>query len=187
MTNPLLDCGSPSDFAERRQAFEIKAKIEDFARLVEIIEADLATLDGPIPTQEWRHAPADIRLRFSWADVQKSLPALQGRITAAIAAVCQRCLEPFELSLETGLDLLLVPAGVTRQGDTGREVWEIEHDTIRLIDVVEEALIMALPFSAMHDESQECNALPAATSTGGKVETVRPFANLKQQMDDGKR
>ena len=41
MANPLLDRALPEELADRRQVFELKGKIEDFPRLVEIVEADL--------------------------------------------------------------------------------------------------------------------------------------------------
>ena len=183
MANPLLDRAPPQDFAGRRQALEIRAKIEDFEQLVGIIEADLSDQFGRLAAREWRQVPVDIRLRFGWADVQKSLPALTGRVQTTVSAVCQRCLEAFEMPLAVDLDLLLVQeqGGVT--GVEGQEVWELSGDTIRPLDIIEEALIMAMPFSAMHESAQQCEALPLRTESeeGG---TLRPFANLKAQMDD---
>ena len=185
MANPLLDRAPPEAFAERRQAFEIEAKVEDFARLAGIIETDLGTLGRQSLPQEWRHAPVEIRLQFGWADVQKTLPVLTGRVATTIAAVCQRCLEPFEMPLATDLDLLLLRTGRGDIGDDGQEVWEIEADTIRPQDLVEEALIMAMPFAALHESAGDCDAMPAAT-TEKTGDTVRPFADLKAQMDDVK-
>lgn len=181
MANPLLDRAPPQDFAGRRQALEVTAKIEDFERLVEIIEADLSDHFGRSAAREWRQVPVDIRLRFGWADVQKSLPALTGRVQTTVSAVCQRCLAAFEMPLAVDLDLLLVQGGAT--GVDGQEVWELSGDTVRPLDIIEEALIMAMPFSAMHESAQQCEALPLRTVSeeGG---AVRPFANLKAQMDD---
>ena len=42
MANPLLDHASPGDLADRGQTFETEGKIQDFKRLLEIVEADLA-------------------------------------------------------------------------------------------------------------------------------------------------
>ncbi len=152
--------------------------------MVEIIEADLGTLGRPFLPQEWRHAPVDIRLQFGWADVQKTLPALTGRVATEVVAVCQRCLEPFEMPVVADLDLLLMRADGGDIGNDGQEVWEIEEETIRPLDLIEEALIMAMPFSALHETAEQCEAAPAVENSGG--ETVRPFADLKAQMDDGK-
>ena len=41
MGNPLRDRALPEELADRSQVFELKGKLDDFGRLVEIVEADL--------------------------------------------------------------------------------------------------------------------------------------------------
>ncbi len=48
-------------------------------------------------------------------------------------------------------------------------------------DIVEEMLIMALPFSAMHVESAACKALSPVTEDSADDVTT-PFAALREQM-----
>ena len=60
------------------------------------------------------------------------------------------------------------------------EVWELEEDTLRPLDVVEELLIMAMPFSAKHDNLADCKAFSAAIEN--VTEIRRPFAALGAQM-----
>jgi len=66
-------------------------------------------------------------------------------------------------------------------GDGGYEVWELKEDELCPADLVEEALIMAMPFSAMHDFDAPCVKADAVEDRAEK--TVRPFADLKSQMD----
>ncbi|MCH8302873.1 MAG: hypothetical protein IH912_08980, partial [Proteobacteria bacterium] len=99
MANPLLDRALPEELAERGQVFELQGKIEDFRRLIEIVEADLRSVATEIHPREWRAAPVNIRLGFGWADARREIPALEGEISTDIVAVCQRCLEPFKLAL----------------------------------------------------------------------------------------
>jgi uncharacterized metal-binding protein YceD (DUF177 family) len=68
----------------------------------------------------------------------------------------------------------------TEQGDF--EIWEVEGNAIRPLDIVEEALIMALPLSAVHPSRDECGPL-TDNVTDEKIETVRPFMDLRAQMN----
>jgi len=185
MANPLLDHALPGDLADCGQTFEIQGEIKDFKRLLEIIEADLAEVPAQLVPVQWRTAPVGIKLDFSWADSHKEIPALTGQVTTNIAALCQRCLEPCEIAIEVDLNMVLVQdLQQSKAGETGfsdAEIWELEEDTIRPLDIVEEALIMALPLSAVHPSRDLCGPL-ADNVVQGKTDTVRPFANLKSQM-----
>lgn len=180
MANPMLDHGSPEELADRGQLFEFKGKVQDFGRLVEIIEADLAEVPKDEWPANWRDAPVEIKLAFSWADDRKKVPAATGTVRARIAALCQRCLEAFELSLETEIDLVFLRS----QDDEGGEVdvWEVVEKTICPMDIVEESMVMALPFSAMHEPIELCGPL-IAKSRDESVEVSHPFADLRAQMD----
>ena len=62
------------------------------------------------------------------------------------------------------------------------EIWELEEDAVRPIDIVEEALIMALPLSAKHPTKEMCGALADSLRDESK-ETARPFVGLRSMMD----
>lgn len=183
MANPLLVRASPEELAERGQVFELEGKIGDFQRLMEIVAEGLAGVEYERYPREWRAAPVSIRLGFAWADARGEIPSLEGKVATEIAAVCQRCLEPFELPLRTTLKMLLLrPADATTVQDEF-EIWELEEDVVRPLDIVEEALIMALPLSAVHQSRDLCGPL-AASVTDDNNETVRPFAGLRSQMNN---
>ena len=38
-------------------------------------------------------------------------------------------------------------------------VWELDEPQLRPIDVIDELLVMAMPFSAMHDDAKQCTLL----------------------------
>ena len=61
------------------------------------------------------------------------------------------------------------------------EVWELEEALLRPQDIVEELLIMAMPFSAMHSELAACKSLSTAKEDGEEDMTT-PFAALREQM-----
>ncbi len=188
MVNPLLERAPPKVFAERGQVIENHEKLDLFPRLTEAVGADLARLSDARAADAWRQRPVAFRLAFGFADTEHGLPALEGRAEVEIPAVCQRCLEVFELSL--GRDFRLLFSGPGGRADTSLdyEVWELEEGLVRPLDVLDEALVMALPFAARHASDTECGPLASeapAASDGG--ETVRPFADLRAQMRDGKR
>ena len=76
---------------------------------------------------------------------------------------------------------LLFADGEDTPADDRFEVWELEEERFRPIDLVEEALIMALPLSAMHDNSEACRTVDEKPSD--EDEMTRPFAALKSQME----
>ena len=183
MANPLLDLASPKELATRRQVIELTAKVDDFGRLVQIAQDDLSMVSQEKYPREWRAAPVNIKLVFAFADEPGAIPSLSGDIDTTLAVVCQRCLEPFELSLSTVLKILLVARAEDAKGLDEFEIWEIEDDLIRPLDIVEEALIMALPLSAMHASSEGCRLL-AEDSVVDEGGTVKPFADLRSRMKD---
>ncbi|MFQ5983444.1 MAG: DUF177 domain-containing protein [Woeseiaceae bacterium] len=186
MANALTDRALPAQLAESGQVIETKAKLSDFRRLREVVEADLARLAAARVPKRWRHAPIDIRLAFGWADVRRQIPAIEGQISARIDAVCQRCLEPFELSLNAQLKLLLPGIEGDATAFEEYEIWETADDTVRPLDIVDEALIMAMPMSAAHDDTADCGPL-AEKLINKDAGTVRPFADLKSQMRNSHR
>lgn len=185
MVNPLLDDVLPAELAERSQVFEIKAEVGDFARLVEIVAKDLEAASGSKLPRKWRQAPVAIRLAFAWADIDRALPRVTGCVTASLATVCQRCLEAFELPVAADIDVLLSRENADGHGHEqagAAETWELDDDRLRLADLVEECLVMAMPLAPMHATRVECGPL---VQNMGEIEetTSRPFADLRSRME----
>jgi uncharacterized protein len=183
MGHPLLDCGSLHDLADLRQVIETKEELDSFEQLAGIVTADLASLEAAKRPQNWRQLPVDIRLSFGWADVRRQFPALEGHVSATIVAICQRCLEPFELALDVRLKLRFVQTDAVAAQQEGFDDWELDEEMLRPLDIVEEALIMALPLAAMHEVSERCGALQERAAPGD-AEKLRPFAELRSKMND---
>jgi uncharacterized protein len=171
---------TPIDFAENSQVIEIIGKVGNFKQLAAVVESDLAALDADnIPTG-WRDRQVSGELRFGFADAQGRIPALAGELNATIDAVCQRCLEPLELPLTSDLRLVFLgEQGLEIDGEA-YEVWELDGDELSIVELVEEALLMTIPFVAMHDGDTGCSAKAEAGGTEQKM--TLPFANLKTQM-----
>ena len=184
MGNPLRDRHTLAELAERRQVIEISEKISSFQRLAGIVEADLAALDADKLPRGWRESAVTGRLEFDFLDAQRRLVVLEGWVAATVDAVCQRCLEPFRLELSSELHLLPMSAKEGTSADETFEVWELDDDTICPADVVEESLIMSIPFTAVHDNMAACGSIEAESDD--EVQTTRPFAGLKAQLDENR-
>lgn len=185
MGNPLRERRSAADWAAGSQVIEIANKLGDFEQLSAIVEADLAALDADRMPADWRESRVDGRLEFGFADGQQTLPIVHCEARVAVDAVCQRCLEAFRLPLEAEADLLLLELDQPADGFDEYEVWELEEKMLRPQDIVEEMLIMALPFAAMHVDSTSCKAL-SSTGTTAAEELTTPFAALREQMAQDK-
>lgn len=181
MGNPLRERRSAADWSAGAQVIEIAEKIGNFEQLASIVEADLAALDADKIPADWRDAVIAGQMAFGFADAQQVLPLVKCRVAVTVDAVCQRCLEAFSLPLETEADLLLLTPEQEADGYDEYEVWELEESLLQPQDIVEEMLIMALPFSAMHAESTACKVLlPETYESADDVTT--PFAALREQM-----
>jgi uncharacterized metal-binding protein YceD (DUF177 family) len=184
MSNPLRDRRAVTDLAAVGQVIEIAEEISSFEGLAAILEADLAALDPDKLPTAWRESQVSGTLQFGFADAAGNVPKLTGSAEASVAAVCQRCLAPFELKIRVEPELLLLDAKDDAEGYEDIEVWELEERSVRPQDIVEELLIMAMPFSAMHDNMAECKALLSDDSSADESveKLVTPFAALRSQM-----
>ncbi|MBT8100079.1 MAG: DUF177 domain-containing protein [Gammaproteobacteria bacterium] len=184
MGNPLRDRRDPQNLAANAQVIEINEQLGDFDGLAEIVAADLDALDEALRPQQWRERDVTGELRFGYGTAQAGLPLLSGTVEVCIDAVCQRCLKSMRFPLRAELELALAApqADIGEAGDL--EVWELDSELIRPIEIVQEALIMALPLVAMHSKDGHCdNGEPEFDE---RNETTRPFADLRQRMANKK-
>ena len=184
MGNPLRDRRTAAELASDGQVIEIADKVGSFESLVSIVEADLAALDPDEMPSAWRESAVLGELQFGFADTKRRIPMVSGSATVDVASVCQRCLEPFQLKLEIEPKLLLLEMEQVVDGYQDFEVWELDEQTMRPQDIVEELLIMAMPFSAMHDNMADCKVFLAdgPSDDDGTEKLVKPFAALRSQM-----
>jgi uncharacterized metal-binding protein YceD (DUF177 family) len=184
MGNTLRDSRTPSDLATSGQIIEFNEKIASFENLAQIVEADLLALDPAKLPANWRDSVVAGQLHFRKSGAHDGLPVLEGQVETVIDAVCQRCLEPFRMPLETELRFVFLGGQENNEeyNDEPGEyaVWELLEETLRPLDLVEEGLIMSMPFSAMHTDSVDCSRLEMKTE--GVQKTTMPFADLKAQM-----
>jgi len=181
MACPMRQAAPLKDLADCSQIIEIEDKVENFERLTEVLANDLSQLPAAERPQQWRQNPVDIRLRFGWADEYPGVPAVEGTIESMVAMVCQRCLAAFDLPLSVDLKLLLAEAGKAPADCEGYEAWEFEETDVSPAEIVEEALVMALPLAATHDEATDCGSA-LVDEQAEENKTARPFADLKSLL-----
>lgn len=176
-----------ADLASIGQVIEINGLIEDFDRLADVLAADLESLDAAHVPAGWRKRPVTGRLAFEAVEGDGRAARLTGELEATLLSVCQRCLQPFEWRLATTIGLMLVEAGAADASHDSLEVWELDGRDARPADIVDEALVMAMPLSVRHEELDDCvdlsrGELPqfAPQETGARMTT--PFAGLAEQM-----
>ncbi len=180
MGNPLRQRRTAAELASSGQVIEITEEISSFDRLSEIVEADLLALDADKIPPGWRESRVQGELQFGFISTAGSIPTVSGQAAVELDAVCQRCLEPFRLRLTIEPRLLLVGMEESMDEFDDYEVWELDEETLRPQDIVEELLIMAMPFSATHENMADCKAF--STSVENATDMKRPFAALGAQM-----
>ena len=186
MGDPLRDRCLPRDLAAIQQVVEISHEIGTFTRLAEFVEGELSALESDNLSADWRELLAIGTMGFGFADATEEVVALELNLKAAVPAVCQRCLKAFEMPVETVLQLLLGGPDDSVVEHDGYEVWELAEEEFSPLEIIEEALIMAMPLSAMHENTNDCVEQTSAHVDEDRVdkEMTRPFASLRKQMDD---
>ncbi len=184
MGDPLRERRAVAELAANRQVIDFSHKIKDFERFSAAIEADLrAVARAKLLADATAHAVVG-RLVFRAADAAGVAAELSGSIATRVTSVCQRCLNVFEWPLDVTLALDLVEPGQAPAEREGFESWELESASVRPVDIVDEALVMALPLSPRHEDSAACAEIE---SPGKGEETIRPFADLRARMDDDRK
>ena len=177
MVRPFTDAYALSELADSRQVFDIACQIKDFPRLKELVERELAALDPADGPLSWADLPVSGKIGFGYVDERSELVSADLTVAAGVPVVCQRCLELFEYGLETTAALIFGRDGAEVR--EGYETWELDDDRIRPMELVDEALVMAMPFAAKHSD-ERCGGDIAPEREAR--DTVRPFADLKALM-----
>ncbi|WP_172838860.1 YceD family protein [Solemya velesiana gill symbiont] len=127
---------------------------------------------------------AEFELRFERDDKRRS--RIKGFVKSTMTLECQRCLESMQLAVDAILNLgvIEVPEEAERLPEDVEPV-QVEEGLVRLLDLVEEELILAIPQVPMH-EPNECRAEvshadeapPAEQQESVTEQAENPFAVL---------
>jgi uncharacterized protein len=167
-TRPMPEDGSKlwpvAVLADEQRQVELEIPVERLTRVAEL----LAERDGRVQGNV-------------------ALGRQQGRIVADVALNaqltlrCQRCLGPMQVAVESSSRVALVES----EADSATVPPELEtalapEGRLRLADLVEEELLLALPAAPRHAEGQ-CPAVDGAEEDAEQT-VQRPFANLGELL-----
>lgn len=101
----------------------------------------------------------DLQVELQLRRDKTRAPKLEGRVRGELTMTCQRCLKPFQLVLDAAIDLRLV----FNEEEENRvlkdaEPYLVEDDQLPFHVIVEEEVLLALPFSA-RCERDDCTPL----------------------------
>jgi uncharacterized metal-binding protein YceD (DUF177 family) len=180
MAKSLTTAVSLAKLAAGAQVVEIEESIAGFPRLHEALDRGLAVIDPAQKPADWEQARVTGRVRFDVDDAQSTAPVADVVASAQVPQVCQRCLEAFNEPLAVATKLIFVRDNEVPERE-GYENWELDEDRFRPLDLVDELLVMALPFAALHDDAN-CHRAAAVTDAVAE-DALRPFADLRAQME----
>jgi len=136
------------------------------------------------------HPAGTVDYELSFAPGPEAGVAVTGHLQARLKATCQRCLRSFMLDLEVPVEVLLDVPEAPRPEDDGPP-WDAAGASGSLGELIEEELLLALPFLPRHPP-QAC--APAGEVPGAETapdeDRQRPFAGLREALDaarDGSR
>lgn len=145
-------------------------------------ELELALL--PRIAEVLMDAAGKVQFELDFGKDAKSRVRITGFVRAGLNLECQRCLEVMTLPVDSALDLVViqVPAEAERIPAECEPVLA-EDGELRVTDLIEEELLLAIPLVPMH-EPENCSMSSAGTSESvrkdnrEKSDTVNPFAIL---------
>ena len=163
--------------AESRAAFEFEMPVSELPGL----PPDLLAGDGRVQVQlrfgrEQGFAIADIQLH------------------ARLQVICQRCMAPMPLELDTNSPVVVVESEHEAEGaPVGWETFLAPEGRLSLAALAAEELRLAVPIVPLHGADSACLPTPAATGSvaaeqhGPRQElaTARPFADLRTLLERG--
>lgn len=166
MSPPLPDRIEPKRLAARDAVLTGTLWLKSMPRL----SAAVLDKDGPI----------EVRLEFHRDEEGRDRAT--GRVAATLQVTCQRCLQAMELSIDEAVDLcfLLTEKGATTLAPTCEPVL-LESGLVTLTTMIEDQLLLALPFAPVHAPgSDNCREIAGAEvpENNGEAGRQHPFAEL---------
>lgn len=164
---------------------------EDGSRLCHVAaladEAGQVELAVPLARLE-RLAP-QLMATEGMAQGRVALGREQGRIIAEVSAAaavvlrCQRCLQPMTLQIDCSSRVVLVESeSAVADVPPELETALAPEGRLRLSDLIEEELLLALPAAPRHPEGQCPGVVAELKSEESAHPTQRPFASLGELL-----
>lgn len=162
MSQRLPESVNPFRMARGGEAIEGSVAIARMARLVAELQDDRG----------------DARLQGRFLIDEEGRTLFEGRVAARLPVTCQRCLEPVELAIDAPVRVAVAPSDERAEGlAESFEVVVAEESRLALADLIEDELLLALPFAPTHPPGA-CRA--KHENVYEKAREENPFAVLEQ-------
>jgi uncharacterized protein len=146
MSSELPERVDPFRLCDQARSFEGRVNLADLPRLAEA----LASTEGQ----------ASYRIACDRDEQRRA--RIRGSVEAELTVICQRCMRPMRLPVHVEFQLALVSgeSQVAQLPDDYDPLLLEGEETLRLADVIEDELLLALPVAPLHP-IDECSVKPA--------------------------
>ena len=146
------------------------------------LEGVLALAALPRLAAALEHPDGEVSVSLAAGINPQGIRSITGCLRTKIELTCQRCLKPLQwpLDLTVSLGLVRNEAAADRLPDE-YEPLLVPEGFIRVADLVEDELLLALPQIPRHVDAQECEAndyRAPSNAPAPNTESVQPFATL---------
>ena len=128
--------------------------------------------------------PGEVEFMVKGGHDARQRPTLTLEISGTLRLQCQRCLGALDYPLRLANMLLLVKAGAAAAGDLDEEdaEWIEASSELDVAALVEEEILLSLPYAPKHQEGQ-CGQGLAAAKDGAESSAFAKLAALKQKSN----
>jgi uncharacterized protein len=139
MSSRLPDYVDPWRQASLGKAFSGVVRLDELPRLA----------DALVSTQ------GEARFSLEFYRDEKKRARVRGHVETALQLQCQRCLEPLQLDVDTQMELAVIEVPEEAELLTAEcdPVW-VEDGRLRLLDLVEDELILSIPQVPVHGQGE---------------------------------
>ena len=151
-----------------------------FARAGRQLAGQFALNDMPRLSAQLYKDSGQVQFNIEFGhDEENEVYFITGWIEAGLNIVCQRCLEGLELQVKNPLKLGIVSTrNEAELLPSDYEPLMLVEDSVALLDLIEDELLLALPIAALHD-NENCHASTEAKKLSD-IEKNKPFAELEK-------
>jgi len=180
MSNLLLHTISLGKPFDGKYVIDCESKISEFEKLVQILTDGQKNLDSLVKKDIWLKEKVHVRLDFETNKHDTSIFKATGTLKTRFYLTCQKCLKLVDRGIEIPVKLALHNKSNERHNIHGYECWELDGNSIKTLDLIEELLIIAIPLYIKHNVDEDCVSLSAIDFQ--KQQVTLPFADLKNRV-----
>ncbi len=142
-------------------------------------ELDCALCERLLASIDSYQGNVNVDLKFGRDEQGRVL--ITGAVGARVVMICQRCLEPVVVRLDSEVSLCVITTEA--QANQLPDLFEpltVNDEQVSVIDLVEDELLLALPVVTMHNRCESPVIQGSAVSEAASSQRQSPFAVLKK-------